>query len=232
MASRASLAKREAPAVSPTSLAAVRTPQPGSSSKARADEDGQLALELRGTARKLATAADKLASDSYLRRLRKASEQARYACEPARAIERAGGHLELRAELVQVPAQAVLNARALGDEVLAVVDEQPDLATFALETSSRELGLAQSGSGDGERIDRIRLAALTDRATRPGHQLRRDAHDPLARGKQEALEADRDVAAVLERPQPLAGKRARPLDQLLVAPTARLDRPLTSDLAA
>jgi hypothetical protein len=34
---------------------------------------------------------------------------------------------------VQVPAQAVLNPGALGDEVLAVVDEKRDLARGAFE---------------------------------------------------------------------------------------------------
>jgi hypothetical protein len=51
---------------------------------------------------------------------------------------------------------------------------------------------------------------------------RRHPHHPLAAGEQEALERDRDLPAILQRP--------RPREQLLLAPAARLQSPLAAQL--
>ena len=59
-------------------------------------------------------------------------------------------------ELVEVPAQAVLGAGALGDEVLAMVDEEADLALGAVEPGDRQVRLAQGRPGDREGVDRDR----------------------------------------------------------------------------
>jgi hypothetical protein len=64
-----------------------------------------------------------------------------------------------------MPAQPVLNARALGDEVLAVIRQQPDLHRLHVQMRGREAldAVFDDGACDRERVDLIRLAgsALT-----------------------------------------------------------------------
>src|SRR4051794_29238439 len=61
---------------------------------------------------------------------------------PARPLGgRPSGHLE--------PAQPVDHPSSLGDKVVAVVGEQPDLASNAVEAGGGQVGLAQRGAGDG-----------------------------------------------------------------------------------
>jgi hypothetical protein len=43
--------------------------------------------------------------------------------QPYEAIQAASRQLELRPAIVQKPAQAVLDARALGDQVLAMIEQ-------------------------------------------------------------------------------------------------------------
>ena len=71
----------------------------------------------------------------------------------------------------------------------------------------------QRGAGNAERVDRVGLAALARGATRAGHVLRGDPHDLLAASDQEPLERAGDVAAILDRPHPLAVKSSRPAQQ-------------------
>ena len=72
-----------------------------------------------------------------------------------------------------MPAQAVLVLRALTDDVLAMVKQQPDLHRALVEVGDRQvLGtLAQAGARDHQRVDRVRLAAGT---------LARDGSGPSA----------------------------------------------------
>jgi hypothetical protein len=132
----------------------------------------------------------------------------RHAIRSTRAQNRLRWHLhELEPEL-KLPAGA-LDRRAwlpFADEILAMVEQQPDLARAALEQRDWQLGLAQRSPRDRERVDRVRLAPLTSAAAGAGHQLRRHPHDPLARSEQEALGRARHVPAVLERSQPLRGR--------------------------
>ena len=58
-------------------------------------------------------------------------------------------------EFVQVPQEAADDAGSLGDEVLAVVDQEADLAFDALEPGNEQICLAQGGTGDRECVDRI-----------------------------------------------------------------------------
>jgi hypothetical protein len=120
--------------------------------------------------------------------LGRAPEPAREPIEPDEPVEAAGRQLELGPAVVEEPAQAVLDPRALRDQVLAMVEQQLDLACRARELSRRQ-GLdafLQCGARDRQRVDRVRLAALPRRAAAPRHQLRRHAHDPLAACEQEA----------------------------------------------
>ena len=122
---------------------------------------------------------------------------------------------------MEVPAKAVLQARTLGHEILAMVDEEPNLALCALQASARKLGLAQEGTSDRERIDRVGLATAASSPARTGHPPRRHPHDALAARKQEALESPGDVTAVLEGEDALRGERACPGHKLTVACVAR-----------
>ena len=63
-----------------------------------------------------------------------------------------------------------------------------------------EAGLAQGGTGDGERVDRIRLAAGAATPTRRSGQPWRHPHERLAGVEQQPLQAAAEVATVLERP--------------------------------
>ena len=113
-------------------------------------------------------------------------------------------------ELVEVPAQALLDTGALGDEVLAVIDEQAEFTLDPVEAGHRQVRFAQGHAGGGKRIDGVALARLAAAAALPGHELGRHAHDGLARREQVALEAAREVAAVLQRPVALGEVFASP----------------------
>jgi hypothetical protein len=111
---------------------------------------------------------------------------------------------------VQVPAQAVLHRASLAHEIVAVVEQELDLALGAGQGGGGKIVLAQGGACDRQCVDRVRLAALAPAAARLAHQPGWNAHNPLTAGKQEALERSQDVAAVLERPQALCRQRACP----------------------
>ena len=95
-------------------------------------------------------------------------------------------------ELVEVPAQAVLRPRALGDEILAVVDQEPQLALLALEGGDREVRVRERRPGDRERVDRIALALLAAVTARSGHEPRRTrSTGSPARSRSDASRRDR-----------------------------------------
>ena len=127
--------------------------------------------------------------------------------ELSRLLERAAPKraLELGAKLKQLPAQPVLGARALGDEIFAMVGEQPDLHRPPVEVGAGEAlnSILDHRPGDRERVDLVRLARLSLAAPRGAHPLRRNPDDALASGDQRLLEPARDVPAVLDRPHPL-----------------------------
>src|SRR5215207_7019096 len=134
--------------------------------------------------------------------------------ELARLLERAAldRALKLWAELEQMPAQPVLHAGALGDEIPAVIADQPDLHRFLIEMGGGEAlhPVLDHGAGDRERVDLVRLARLALPAPGGAHPARRYPYDPLAGREQRLLEPPRDVPAVLDRPHPLVIEPARP----------------------
>jgi hypothetical protein len=95
-----------------------------------------------------------------------------------------------------------LQASSLGDQVVAMVDQQAHLARRAVELGDRQIGLAPCRAGDGERVDRVRLAACSSAAPDAGHHLRRDPEDLLAGAQQGGFQRAREVPAVLQRPPP------------------------------
>ena len=199
---------------------------------------GELGGELRDLAlqgvdlhREAAAAACEVEGDAHLHPGRQGGERLLEAGQPAGAAQGLGRHLERHAEVVQVPAQAALDARALGDQVGAVVGEQAQLALGAGEARLRQVRLAQGGAGDRGGVDGVALAAGPRTGTGLGHQLRWHAHAGLATRDEEALEAAGEVAAVLEREAALGRERARPAEQARLAGVRGLHRELAKKLA-
>jgi hypothetical protein len=124
-----------------------------------------------------------------------------------------------------------LDPGPLADQVLAVVDQQPQLTARAHEPGRGQVGLADRGARDRQRVDRVRPAPAAGRPARPGHQLRRHPHDPLAAADQKALQPTRDLAAILKRETTLAGELAGPLEQAGMAVLIAPDRQLAEQLA-
>ena len=171
-----------------------------------------LALQAVDDGRQLADAGDQLGAMRATVPVQ-VRERAR-ASRTNRRSRPAGRGLLAGRELVEMPAETVLGPRALGHEVVAVVDEQAHLSLGAVEAGDRQVGLAQGGPGDREGIDGVALAGLATGAAGPGHELGRHADDRLARDEQVALQAAGEVAAVLEGPAPLAEALASPGQQL------------------
>ena len=117
------------------------------------------------------------------------------------------------------------NARALSDQVLAVVEQERDLALG----TRREPGCGKRVDVPTDRGTRYRvgvqwigLAELrAPTCARAGHQLGRHAHHPLAGAHQEALEATGYVATVLDRPHALDVQCSSPGQQPFVWPSSR-----------
>ena len=102
-----------------------------------------------------------------------------------------------------MPAQPLLAAGSLRNEVLAVVDQQLDLPVDALvRPRPREAGLPERGAGNRERVDRVGLSAPAAGTPLRHRQLRRHPHQLLATLEQLPFEPARQLAAVLEGPQP------------------------------
>src|SRR4029453_10205540 len=79
-----------------------------------------------------------------------AGEPAAHALELDGAVERAGRDRERRVELVQVPAQPLLSAAPLVDEIVAVDDQQLQLAQALFAgPGSVETRLAEGCCGGG-----------------------------------------------------------------------------------
>src|SRR4051812_20465405 len=173
----ASVAKRSAPAVRPIRAAGVSAPQPVSCSsrgRLRADEGAQFVLQRVGVAGELTDAGDEFARDAHAGAGGAATQPARDAVQLRGPVQRALGQggLEVGAEVDEVPAQAVLRAGALGDEIVAVIGQQPDVHGALIQKRGWEAldSVAQHGAGDGQRVDLIRLAGLAFAAARGAHE--------------------------------------------------------------
>jgi hypothetical protein len=125
-------------------------------------------------------------------------------------------------QLMQVPAQPVARPGGLGNQVLALVDQQLDLPGRLVKTGGGQVGLAQGRPGDRQRVDRVGLAQGTHGLAGPGQQPGRHPHHPLPGGQQVAFQPAGDLPAVLHRPPALVGPAvACPAEQLGVAEGAR-----------
>ena len=129
-ASLASVAKRSAPAISPISLAAVSAPQPRSASSRGASSATSAASSRSSSLIARVSSRMRRSSSRAIRTRAVCSARARRpatrSCQWAR-ISAPGWDLELGPEVVQLPAQVVDQRRALADQPLAMIDEQPHL---------------------------------------------------------------------------------------------------------
>jgi hypothetical protein len=118
------------------------------------DEGGELCLEFTDAFGVGGDVADELARDPDACGLFGAGEPPGGFAEPFGGVERSVWDLELRPEIVQVPAQPLLIAAPSGDEVLAMVDQQADVQRRAVQMRLGELvdSFLERGTRDGERV--------------------------------------------------------------------------------
>src|SRR5437868_4193691 len=90
-------------------------------------------------------------------------------------------------------------AAGSGPQPGAVIDQQPDVELRSCQRGHRQRldPRRQRGPRDRDRVDAVRLTALTTRAPAGRHQPRRDAHHALTAPDQEPLQRARDVPTVL-----------------------------------
>jgi hypothetical protein len=84
-------------------------------------------------------------------------------------------------------------ARAFGEQVLAVVDQQPDLTLWAGKPRGRQTGLADRRASDRDSVDRVAFPERPRRFANLGHQLRRHPHHRLAGQQQEPFQRRENV---------------------------------------
>lgn len=94
-----------------------------------------------------------------------------------------------------------------------MVTEQSNIAGWAVELRSGQVGFPQRGSCDRQSVDRIGFAVAARRVAGVRHQLGRHPHNRLAGGKQIGFESSRQMAAVLNRPAALRPELLGPTQQ-------------------
>jgi hypothetical protein len=138
-----------------------------------------------------------LACDPYAHAGRQLPQPPVDAVDHPRVVQRAAlqGALKLGAQLEQMPAQPVHGPGPLGDEILAVIEQQADLHRPLVQVRDGELldPVLDHRAGDRERVDLIGLARLALPLARGTHPLRCHPDDPLAGGQQRLLKAPGDV---------------------------------------
>ena len=202
-ASCASVWKRSIGPISASSFAAVIAAQPGSSSSAGAVcavRCSSSRSSVRIVAGERAAAHDQFPGDAHLRLCRPAGEPAADAIKMHRPIECFRGDGEGRVELMQMPTQPLLRPPPLVDEIIAMIDQQLQVTKRLLvRARATQPRLPQRGPGDGERVDRVRLAARPSCTTLGRHQLRRHPHELLADSKELSFERAGQLPAIFER---------------------------------
>ena len=123
-----------------------------------------------------------------------------------------------------MPAQVVDQPRARGDQALAVIDEQPDIELDRSRAARPAASRAPRGSPPWRSRPRrshptCRAHARCSRAPAVSFGATRTTRSPAR--EQEPLERAGDVAAVLDRPDPLPVQTPRPGKQLIERPALR-----------
>ena len=118
-----------------------------------------------------------------------------------------------------MPAQPLLAAATLRDQVVAVVDEQLQLAQRLLPgTRPVEQRLLQRRPRNRERVDPVGLTTHPAAPALRRGQPWRHPHQPLALTDQRLLEGARHMPAILDSPQPLHVGQSRPHQQAHIRP--------------
>jgi hypothetical protein len=196
----------------------------------------ELAFELEDRAGERAAAADQVARDPDQHGLLAASEPAAHTLKLCGAVERTGRDRERRIEFVEMPAQPLLSAAPFVDEVVAMHNQQLQLAQ-ALFTGPRsvEARLAQRRSGSGERVDRVRLPACPADPPLGRGQLRRHSQQPLTGRDEFALErlvTCRQSSTAHNRSLSSSDAQARSPSSALWSVRSASSRPLSSTATA
>src|SRR4051812_4774301 len=128
-ASLASLANRSAPAISPTSLAAVSGPNPGSESSCGAIRATSWAISASSALIVCESSRMRRSSSRAMRTriLLGAREPPGDARAPGAVKQRAARQPQFGPEVVQMPLQRVVERNTLVDEALAMVNERPQI---------------------------------------------------------------------------------------------------------
>ena len=129
-----------------------------------------------------------------------------------------------------MPPQPINRARPVGDEIGAVIEQQPDLHRPLIQVRGREPldPVSYDRAGDRQRVDLIGLPRPALALAGRPHSMRRDSHHPLTSRQQRLLEPPRNRAAVLERPDALLIEAARPPGRGQVSGLVGLDLPLAA----
>ena len=222
-ASLASVAKRPAPAISPTSLAAVSGPSPGSVSSCGATWATRAAISASS-----ALIAGSARAGGVVRRGRSGRASS---ARPGRGAGRCGAPLR---ENNAPPGRASSGQRSwrFHCSVLliptrcgrAARGDRPAAGRRAPGRPARAVGNVSSLAPARPARPRARRSGRTcrarGRASRAAISLRRDPDHALAARDQEPLQRARDMPAILQRPDPLAVQAARP-DTRAPKPRAR-----------
>src|SRR3954451_24471350 len=235
-ASLAAVAKRCAPAISPTSLAAVSGPKPGSlTSRGAICPTSSVSSRSKPGDRlgELAQPTQLVARNPDAHRLLGPGPAPRDPRAPLLREQGASWQLELGPEVVEVPEQRAVELDAVTDEAFTVLDEQAEVELWPVPVRGREglQPLLQPGTGDVERVDRVALAALAGTAARSGRHVRGNPQHPLAALDQKSLQRPRHVPAVLKRPPAVLVESARPLQQRAETAAPNRDSLLAKQLA-
>jgi hypothetical protein len=132
-----------------------------------------------------------------------------------------------------MPQQRAVELDAMPDQALAVVNQEPQVELGPVQLRGREAlqAFLQRGAGDVDRVDPVRLAALTGAPAALRGQVRRDPQHALAAPDQKPLQRPGDVPAILKCPHTVAAEAARPLQQDPKPLSADRHRPLAEQLA-
>jgi hypothetical protein len=85
-------------------------------------------------------------------------------------------------EVLDADQQPVDRRGALIDQVVAAVDEQPQLHGHRIVKGDGKVGFTKDRPRYGQSVDGIGLAALARRGSGPAHEVRRDPDDREASG--------------------------------------------------
>ena len=220
-ASLASVAKRSAPAISPTSLAAVSGPQPRSATSCGATWATRSAISVSSALMvcgQLAHAAQLVARDAHAHRLLGARQAPGDLARPLLREQRAAGQRQLGPEVVQVPLQRAVERHPGADQALAVIDQQADVE---LDTGQRRRRQRldpgrQRGARDRHRVDLIGLPALTARPS--------TAPPSAASRRAQRVHRDRARSAPARPKRAGSPPRPRPADHRARAPSPTTSR--------